>query len=168
MKSAIIIVFLLTAGISTAQELNVGVEFAGGSKTNNSNIFALGPIIEYRLTESILSFNSGVLFLFTKGESVITLPLNLKFIIGNKIRFCPTVGGFIRSNKNYGWSTGLELDFRIKKKFILFAKGEYTKDYYKEEIPTHFGGTNEVTSSGSLFWYGAGIKINIYQNRSVR
>ncbi len=161
LKYGIIIVFLLIGRITTAQELNVGLEFTGGPKTNDSRIFSLGPTIEYRLKESIISINSGILFLVNKNEALVTFPVFIKFIIGKKFRVCPNAGGFVRSNKNYGWSSGLELDYRIKSQFILFVKGEYNQDYYKDEIPLHNGGSNETISTGSTVWLGLGIKINV-------
>jgi hypothetical protein len=106
MKTIIIIILLLSAGMTVAQELNLGLEIGSGPKSKNSTIFSLGPRIEYRLKGSIISLNTGVLYLFTKDVSILTFPANIKFIIGNKFRICPTVGGFIRSNKNHGWTLG--------------------------------------------------------------
>lgn len=161
MKLAILIVLLFIGGLTSAQELNIGLELAGGPESINSTVFSLGPTIEYRLKESRISFNSGVLFLFSKYGALLTFPVNIKFIIGNKFRICPTTGGFIRSNKNYGWTLGLELDYKIKNRLIIFVKGDFNRDYYKVEIPNHFGENSETTNSESSFWFGLGIKINI-------
>jgi len=161
MKALIIILFLFVAGFSSAQELNLGLELRGGPNINNGNILSLGPIIEYRPLNSFVSINSGVLFLLTKHKSIFNFPLSLKFIIGDKVKFCPSIGGFYRTNNNYGWSSGIIIDYKIKNKLTVFIMGEYNMDYWKAQAPTHLGGAYEYNKSGSSFWIGVGIKKNI-------
>lgn len=161
MKTITIVLLLFVSGFSSAQDLNVGLELCGGPNVNDRNIISLGPIIEYRPVASFVSLNSGLLFLLTKDKAILTIPLSLKFIIGDKIRFCPAIGGFYRTNNNYGWSTAIIIDYEIKKKLFLYVKGEYNRDYWKEEAPSQFGGTYEYTNNGASFWFGVGLKKNI-------
>lgn len=152
---------ILMARISIAQELNVGVEFAGGMRASEATIFSLGPIIEFRPDKSMFSINSGILFDFYEDETLATIPLSLKFIIGKTLRICPTAGGFIRSNSNYGWTSGIIIDYCIKERLFVFLKGEYNRDYWRDEAPTHLGETIKYTNDESSYWFGIGIKKNI-------
>ena len=161
MRVLILISTLLISTVSFTQELNIGLEFTGGPKASEAKIVALGPIIEYRPVKSLVSINSGIIFLVYRNESLVTLPLSLKFIFGNTVRFCPSIGGFVRANKNYGFSTGVVIDYKIKKKLFLFIKGEYNQDYWKDEVLNHHGGTYETKNKGSSYWFGIGIKMNL-------
>ena len=161
MRVITLILILFISGISYGQELNIGIEFTGGPRLNEANVIALGPIIEYRLRESVVSINSGIIFHVYKNESLITLPIGLKFILGNTVRFCPIIGGFLRSNSNYGFSAGVVIDYEIKKRLYLFIKGEYDQDYWNEESLSYFGGVYESKHIGSSYWFGIGIKKNI-------
>jgi hypothetical protein len=159
-RLAALIIFTLITEIIISQELNLGLEFAGGVSPGNASIAAMGPIIEYRLFKSVISINSGVIFHVNKNESLVTLPMGLKFNFGDQVRLCPTVGGFIRSNSNYGWSAGIIIDYPIKKGLFIFLKGEYNKDYWKDEFPTH-NGPGEYTAKELSYWFGIGIKKNL-------
>jgi len=159
-----VVVLILTLFISKTffgQELNIGLEFTGGPRASEARVVSVGPIIEYRPVKSLVSINSGIILYVYKNESLVTIPLSLKFIIGNTIRFCPSIGGFLRTNKNFGYSAGLVIDYEIKKRLFLFLKGEFNQDYWKENSYSHFGGTGEITKSGYSYWIGIGIKKNI-------
>jgi len=161
MRVVIFILALFISKIFIAQELNIGVEFTGGPKASEAKIVALGPIIEYRPVKSIVSINSGIIVFVYKNQSLVTIPLSLKFIIGNTVRFCPSIGGFLRANKNFGYSAGVVIDYKIKKRLFLYLKGEFNQDYWKDEVYSHNGGTFDINKIGYSYWIGIGIKKNI-------
>jgi len=146
---------------SFSQELIIGGTIGTGPKSNDFRIVTFGGTVEYRPVKSIISLNTDPILLFDSKDLMLTVPLYLKLIIGNKIRFCPTFGGFIRTNSNYGWTTGLGIEYKIKEKILLFVKGDYNIDYWKAEAPTHFGSSYEYIDSGSSIWISFGIKKNI-------
>ena len=162
LKLVVIILLFPLAFVSYAQELNVGLEFTGGPTPGDAYIVAMGPVIEFRPHHSFVSINSGLTFLVYKNESLLTIPLTLKAIIGNKFRFCPTLGGFIRANGNVGYSVGVHLDYQVKENLFIYLKGEYNRDYWKEEVPSHNWGTSEITRHGSSFWIGIGLRVNLF------
>ena len=164
MRTILLSILLFTCLQGTAQELNVGGFAGAGPWTWGVNIGAMGGTVEYRPAKAIFSINAEPYLLFNTTDLLFTAPLYLKFIIGNRFRFCPTVGGFWRSNKNFGWSAGLNLEFGLKRGIFLFLRGDSNKDYYKTKYPDHFGESYPITESGYTLWMNVGVKINIMKS----
>ena len=163
MKTILLILVTLISSYSYSfsQELNIGGTIGAGPKNNDFRIVTFGGTIEYRPVKSIVSLNTDPILLFNSKDLILTFPLYLKLIIGNKIRFCPTFGGFIRTNSNYGWTAGLSIEYKIKEKLFLYVKGDYNMDYWKADAPTHFGSSYEYTKRSSSIWISLGIKKNV-------
>ncbi len=161
MKALMTSIFLSLTFISFSQELNVGLGLGTGYKIDNLNALTISPSIEFRPVKSIVSLNSGIQFILVENKTILTFPLSINVIIGNKFRVCPSFGGFVRTNRNLGWSSGLSIEYRIKEIFIVLIKGDFNKDYWKDEAPTHFGGSYEYSNSGSSIWFSVGVKKNI-------
>ncbi|MCF6172063.1 MAG: hypothetical protein L3J31_01075 [Bacteroidales bacterium] len=98
--------------------------------------------------------------LFYNNDFMLTVPLYLKIILGNSFRVCPEAGGFVRTNGNYGLTTGLSLEYRIKKLF-LFAKADYYMDVSKKQTPLHDGSLSSYNYTFSSVWVSLGVKWNI-------
>jgi hypothetical protein len=156
---------LILAGLAIqGQELNVG-GFAGtGPWTWGVSGGVLGGAVEFRPGHAIFSLNAEPHIIFNSGDLFFTAPLYMKFILGNRFRFCPTMGGFWRSNGNFGWSAGLNLEFGLKEGLFLFFRGDLNKDYYKTKYPDHLGGSYPITESGYTVWTNLGLKISILKS----
>ena len=159
-KTLLIIIQILIVTISFAQEFNVGGNIGFGLIDKSNKPF-LGGSIEYRMSTSLISFNSDPFILISDKKVILTEPIYIKFIIGKKVRICPDFGGFIRTNSHYGWLSGLVLEYKIKEKLILDLRGDYYKDYWKSEIPSHFGSTQLEKNSEGSFLISFGIKRRI-------
>jgi hypothetical protein len=85
----------------------------------------------------------------------------LKYIIGKKLRFCPLAGAFIRTNANYGLLYGVETEYIIKEKLLIFVKGDRYIDNYAEEHPSHSGGTFKTRGGDASYLISIGIKKKI-------
>ncbi len=159
MKYLLILFFSLVSTNGFSQDLNLGGNL-GMSTTFNKLTF--GGSVEYRPNKSLFSINTDPFLLIDDNKPILTLPLYLKVIIGNTVRFCPNVGTFLRTNSNYGWTTGLSIEYKINEKLLILAKGDYVKDFYNSTHPDRFGGTYESISLESSFWFNIGIKKNIF------
>ncbi len=146
-----------------SQELNVGGFTGTGKGIVAINSLTLGGTLEYRPEKAFFAINTSPFILVSNNEANVTIPLSLKLIIGNKIRLCPTAGGFIRTNSNYGLLAGLEVDYRLKEKLFPFVKGEYAVEYYKATAPSHFGPSYEYLSYEKSKWISIGFKVNLFK-----
>jgi hypothetical protein len=153
------VLFLVVAGFS--QELNLGGSIGIGGLSSKVGIYTLGGTVEYRPHHARFSINTEPYILTDFEEILFTTPLYLKFILGSKFRVCPTFGGFWRSNRNLGWSAGLNLEYALHEPLFIFIRGDYNKEYYKTDIPDHFGQSFTVTENTSTFWACIGLKMNI-------
>ncbi len=164
MRTFLLSLLLFISFFAAAQELNVG-GFAGtGPWTWGVSGGVLGGAVEFRPGQAIFSINTEPNIIFNSEDLFFTAPLYMKFILGNRFRFCPTMGGFWRSNGNFGWSAGLNLEFGLKDRLVLFFRGDLNKDYYQTKYPDHFGGSYPVTESGYTVWTNVGLKVNILKN----
>ncbi len=170
-KKILLTVFLIPLTLFVfSQELNVGGFSATNWKVESSaNILGVGASIEYRPKKAVISFNSDISIFWVNRAPITTFPLTFKIIIGNKLRVCPTFGGFIRTNENYGYSAGLCADYRVLKKVRLFIKAEYMRDYWKDEFYTwdkyNYVGEKKINSnSGYSIWVNLGVKINVLKS----
>ena len=111
--------------------------------------------------KSIVSLNSGVDIIAGKANPVVSFPLFLKFIIGNQMRVCPIGGGYLRTNDHYGWSAGLNLEYRIGERLFVYSGADYNCDYWKVRIPSHSGAEGNSIENGSIIWIHFGLKKNI-------
>jgi hypothetical protein len=165
MKTILVFIVTLISAYSYSQELNVGGSIGTGPKSLNATILTFGGTAEFRLAGSPVSINTDPNLAFISDKTELTIPVYLKFIIGNKLRFCPTVGGFVRIHGNYGSKNGINIEFKIKKSMLLFVTGDYYTDYYKAEYLDHFGPSTEYTDHSSSFWFALGIKKNILKQK---
>lgn len=155
-----IIMFILLFQYSFSQELNIGGE-VGFWPINNISAGVAGALIEYKLEKPIVSFNTGLISFISKESTIVTLPLYFKLLFGYKLRFCPTIGGFIRTSGSYGFSAGLHIEYKIRNKIRIFAKGEYNKDLYQARYISHFGNSGTYTEGNSSIWVSFGVKVNV-------
>ena len=101
LKKQCVTILLFLSGLAIqAQELNVGGFAGAGPWTWGVNIGVMGGAVEFRPSRAAFSLNDEPYLLFNSQELLFTAPLYLKFILGNRFRFCPTMGGFWRSNKH--------------------------------------------------------------------
>lgn len=161
MKTVFILLAAFVFSNVYSQELNIGAFAGAGPKTINSRVVAFGGTVEFRPIEARVSLNADPFLVILPDETLLTTPVYLKLILGDKVRFCPAFGGFIRTNANYGWKAGLSLECKIRKSLTLFGMADYYKDFYKTEAPNHFGSGSYYTDSGSSFWISIGVKKNI-------
>jgi hypothetical protein len=159
----LLLIFILSPDLFS-QELNIGLNAGTALQGDINKVIMLGGILEYRpLIESennrsVVAFETNPFLLVSDKDLMLTLPVYLKFIIGNKIRFCPLIGGFARTNSNYGMLGGLNFECSVKENLMLFLSGEYYLDYYHEKYYSHFGTSSEYLASSLSLWISLGIK----------
>lgn len=153
---------LFSLSYSFSQDLYVGGSFGVGL-TSGEKPFTLAPTIEFSPSKASFSVNSEVQFLLTGESTIVTIPFYLKVILGKRFQVNPTFGAFVRTteNNNYGWTAGLSLEYKIKSRLLLFLKGDFYKDYWKESNQSPGGSHYTYTESGSSVWIAIGIKRNL-------
>jgi len=163
MKIILVLIATLIFSYTYSQELNIGgtIGFGTEPKTLDLGTKTVGGSFEFRPLESILSLNVDPFLTFIPNKIILTTPVYFKFILGNKLRICPAIGGFIRTNANYGWKTGVNIEFDIYKSIFLFVTNDYYIDYYKNDTPDHFGSSSSYTDRTSSYWFSLGMKKNI-------
>jgi hypothetical protein len=145
---------------SFSQELSLGVH-AGLMPTSPGEIISFGGSLEYRPLKSIISLNTDP-YIFNTGTGLIfTAPLSMKLILGDKVRICPTIGAFIRSNENTGWQYGLDIDYKSPDNIIFFLKGEICRDHWMEQYYSHSGSVGSYPETGNILLISCGIKLMI-------
>jgi hypothetical protein len=159
-KSILLAAVIFVVGHLYSQELNLGGLTGIGYLSENELFYNLGAVVEFRPYKAFFSINGEFDFIVFQNEYLLTHPLYLKFIIGRNFRFCPTIGGFFRSNSKYGWLAGAEFDYCFKNKITIFLKTDLMQDYYKEDLPTHQGETYSQTTHETSYWLSVGIKKN--------
>jgi hypothetical protein len=130
-----IFILFLNAGFS--QELNTGLN-TGIAPIANEVYFSTGLNLEYRPKSALISLNTDPFLMFNSNQSLVTLPLYLKAIVGDKLRLSPSGGGFLRTTQSYGWVVGLQIEYTLKDKVILFSKNEFYRDYRKVYYPNPY------------------------------
>jgi hypothetical protein len=162
MKKIILLAIISFSLQGFSQELNIGGFFGAPYQKDLYDFYPLvGAEIEFQPDNSILSLTTNPYVIFPEEETIFTFPLYLKFIIGNKFRVNPGFGGFIRTNSNYGWIVGLNLEYMFNDRLIIYLKSDYYTDYYEYEYPTHFGDHKTKTDKEHSYWFSMGIKKNI-------
>lgn len=159
MKYLLILSLLVVSTLGFSQELNFGGTLGMSTAENK---MTLGGSVEYRPNKSMFSINTDSFLLINDSKAIVTLPLYLKLIIGNSIKLCPNLGAFLRTNSNYGWTTGLSIEYNLSEKLVVLAKGDYMTDFYKSTYPDHFGGSYESLTSDTSLLFSIGIKKNIF------
>jgi hypothetical protein len=165
MRLRLILLFSLIICSCYSQEINLGASI-GSNLANEFHVFTLSGLIEYSPKHAIFSIETDPTLLYSNTYSannkvILSMPLYLKYRIGNKFRVCPNIGGFIRTNGNYGLKTGLSAEYKIRKQLIAFIKADYNKDFFKAEAPSHFGTSQEYVGSDHSFWISTGILIGL-------
>ena len=129
---------------------------------NNLNMLTIGGAFEYKPKKANFSLNTDPFLLILKKRIILTEPISLKLKIGNKLKFCPAFGLFVRTNSGYGWTTGLDIEYKVKERLIIFLNGDFYMDYYREQFifASGLNGGYMTESSGS-FWISIGIKKNL-------
>ena len=160
MRYLLIIVTLFAISVGYSQQLNLGANIGS---VDGCSIKTVGATIEFRPSKSFFTINSAPFLFMNDRNPVVTLPLSIKFFIGNKIRVCPSYGLFLRTNSNFGYNAGLSLEGDLGEKLIVFAKGDYIINCYKDTIPNKFGGRSlEVPSSRVGYMYSLGLMKRIF------
>jgi hypothetical protein len=157
-NSIILCTIFMSTFYSSAQEFNAGLNL-GYLPCQGSNYYSVGGNFEFRPKHAYFSINTDPFVLFDKTYATITEPIYLKLIIGNKLRICPSAGGFVRTSGNYGWLVGLHVEYSIQQKFILFSKNELYADHWKDTWPDHFGGSSVYINQGRSLMFSAGVKM---------
>ncbi len=142
------------------QEINAGINI-GFIPNQNTFYPSCGLNLEFKPKNSIFSINTDPFILLNNKKLVFSEPVYFKFIFGNKLRICPSIGGFYRTNKSYGWLLGLNLEYVLKNSFILFSKNECYKDYRKDFWPDHFGGSAIYINQSYSLLFSLGLKLMI-------
>ena len=168
LKFSLLFCLTLITNISFSQELNAGVQggYCGGNQGVNYTSF--GGTIEFRPKEAVFSINTDPFIIFDSEseKKLFTESAYIKLIIGkNNLRFSPAFGGFVRSNKNAGWLIGLHVDYMIKNRLMIFAKGEIFADYYKTTTYSHFGTSDSYHTMALSVPVSLGIKYNIFHKK---
>lgn len=158
MKFIFIWILLSSSIISHSQEINVGLN-VGLVPLSNEIWYSVGGNFEYRPKNAFFSINTDPFVLFYNSKAIISEPIYFKFILGKKLRFCPSAGGFVRTTGSYGWLLGLHLEYVMKDKFILFSKNELYQDYWKDYWPDHFGGGTTYINHSKSFLFSLGVKM---------
>ena len=105
-----------------------------------------------------LNFDPGITY-YAKNSAVASIiPVYLKVDIGNKIKFCPTIGIFTRLGASYGWSGGLSMEYEFSNKNEIFIQPLIMTDYWKLMHPK--GGTYRGLAD-SYFWFNLGFRRTI-------
>ncbi|MFM1947053.1 MAG: hypothetical protein RL207_1336 [Bacteroidota bacterium] len=141
-----------------SQEFNAGLNL-GYLPCQGSNYYSVGGNVEFKPKHAYFSINTDPFVLFDKTYATFTEPIYLKFIIGKKLRVCPSAGGFVRTSGNNGWLLGLHVEYLIKQKFILFSKNELYADHWKDTWPDHFGGSSVYINQGRSLLFSVGVKM---------
>ena len=148
-------IFILFLNSVFSQELNTGVNI-GIAPIANEVYFSAGISLEYRPENAFFSLNTDPFLMFNSDHSLVTLPLYLKTIFGDKFRFSPSGGGFFRTTQSYGWLVGLQFEYTLKDKFILFSKNEFYRDYRKVYYPYPY-----INKFNSLL-FSVGMKVKLF------
>ena len=151
--------FLLSSMfVAQSQEFNAGLNL-GYLPCQGSNYYSFGGNFEFRPKHAYFSINTDPFVLFDKTYATFTEPIYLKLIIGEKLRICPSAGGFVRTSGHYGWLLGLQIQYPINQKFILFSKNELYADHWKDTWPDHFGGSSVYINQGKSLMFSVGLKM---------
>ncbi|NVO20634.1 MAG: hypothetical protein HXX13_13115 [Bacteroidetes bacterium] len=140
-----------------SQEVNLGI-YTGLGRVDYKSYPTIGGSFEYRIKKSYLSINVNPYFVFSEQKVHTTLPLYLKFIIGKQFRVSPLVGGFIRSGDRHGWEAGLEMEYLTVRKLMVFWRGEYMLDYYKDPWYAHSSQGSYYLDNEHSVWFSLGLK----------
>ena len=151
-------VLLWSSFYSNSQEIIVGLN-GGINPFQNNNLYSFGGNLEFKPKNASFSINTDPFILFDKRNVTFTEPIYLKFILGKKLRICPAAGGFVRSHGSYGVVLGMHLEYVLKDKFILYSKNEFYRDFWKDLVYSHFGGSSKYINRSNSVLFSIGLKI---------
>lgn len=124
----------------------------------------VSTMVDYRPKNSVVSFLFEPGAVMFQHDTWINLPLNIKFIIGKKFRFCPMVGAFYQTNSSTGFSVGFMYEYWMKDRFAPFLQTLGQDMAHQYSVPGHFGGTYTNTSRSWAALIKLGIKIRLNKN----
>lgn len=155
--------FLSLTWSCRSQEYNIGGELGVLSDFSFSNpAFNLNTFFEFRPKNAFFSLNTNPGVIVVKEDLIIgSFPLYLKLIIGDKFKFCPKFGAFYWTNRRWGLTGGFNIEVLFKEKLSPFLSADFMRGYYKEQIPSHFGGSSSSIESFGMFRLSIGLKYQI-------
>lgn len=162
----IILFFLGFGSICRSQEYNLGGEVGVISEIDFSQQgVGLSALFEFRPKNAFFSINTNPGLVVDKEDVLFgSFPLFLKFIIGNKYRFCPKFGAFYWTNQRWGFTGGFNFEVQFKDKITPFFGAEFMRGYYKEQLPSQSGiSSTSIGSFGALqFLIGLKCRMNYF------
>ena len=162
----IILLYLSLSSICRCQEFNIGGETGTISNLGfSSPAFNLNSLFEFRPKHSFFSVNTapGVI-IFNNNLIIGSFPLSLKFILGDKYRFCPKIGVFYWTNQRWGMTGGFNFEVVIRDKLSPFLSADLMRISFREQIPSHFGGSSTQLTSSVGLKLSIGLKYLINQD----
>ena len=159
----ILLFYLCLPWVCRSQEYNVGVELGVISDFGlNNQAVNLNGLFEFRPANAFFSINTNPGLIVTKEGSIFgSIPLFMKFIIGDKYKFCPKFGTFYWTNRRWGLTGGFNFEALFKEKLSPFLSADFIKGYYKEQIPSHFGGSSTSIDSFGILRLSIGFKYQL-------
>ena len=149
---------LSSSFVAHSQEFHAGLNL-GYLPCQGSNYYSVGGNFEFRPKHAYFSINTDPFVLFDKTYATFTEPIYLKLIIGEKLRICPSAGGFVRTSGHYGWLLGIHIEYPINQKFILFSKNDLYADHWKDTYYGHFGENYAYINQRRSLMFSVGVKM---------
>ena len=162
MKKKLLFFLLLASSNLFSQEINIGAG-VGSGLADNFKVLTYNLNFEYKPERLDISLNFDPVIYSGNNRSILTTPMYIKAIVGNKLKVCPSIGGFVRfidGDNNYGWLVGLGLELPLGH-FQPYFKAEYDMDYWKSEHPLHSGGVIYETQKSPSAWLSVGLKYRL-------
>jgi hypothetical protein len=167
MKHGLFLILLCICFRLYSQELSLGGGIGYGHTSDNySKTFVIGGSMEYRPKKAIFSINMDPFILIYKDKIQFTDPLYLKIIFDNTFRFGPTFGLFITPMERYGWTIGLDYEYKCKKNLIIFLKADHYEGYSKEDRLSPGGSPYQTTVHSNYLLISGGIKKFLF-NKTI-
>jgi hypothetical protein len=159
-----IILFLISlSSVCRSQEHNLGGELGVISEFDFiPQAVTLSALFEFRPKNAFFSINTNPGLVVGREDLLFgSFPLFLKFIIGDKYRFCPKFGAFYWTNQRWGLTAGFNFEVQIKDKFLPFFGAEFIRGYFKEQLPSHSGVIDTSIGSFGALRYSIGLKYRM-------
>ena len=142
------------------QEWNLGL--SGGVLTDFTLRDAspgLQTMVEYRPKAARFSMNTGAGTLFVEDRTWLTVPFYFKVIFGERVRFCPTLGGLYWTRPAWGVMAGLDVEFPGRGWLVPYLSTNYLTLSIDEDSPSKFGGSDSDRSRVHGLGALIGVKV---------